>query len=347
MTPNPNTPGSTPPDPSPESPLGDDAPNAGGPIPVTVVCGDPDDIRSVIDTTQDAWPDVVAVGTPDVCGPTPTPTTAVTGVRTPGCRCCQTRLDIVDSIRLTVERRHPPQRLLLAVGSGDDVLVALRTILSDPDLTRVVDLDGVVAVINAAALSVRLATGAPLVSESVMDWLAVADRVHLTGIHTLTATAATNLPRLLRPWICVGDMVVTDSIKPHHADLCALGAWHGALPRRVPVGHPAGSGQGSPPAPRRLTFSVPGSVDPSRFDHWLSETHARYATNIARLQGALLLDGSDTRVCLRGVLSHAGVHSELTHTDGRRTPVSELSVVGWNLDRRNLQQGFAATAVEA
>lgn len=330
---------------STESSLGTSMPRDAGRVPVTVVCGDPVDIAAAVAVVKATYSGVVALG-PTV-GPDlgRRPATAISGIRTTGCRCCGARLDIVDGIRLAVERRNPPKRLLVAVDASQDVLVVVRTILSDPDLGRLVDLDGVVAVVNATAMSVRLATGSPLVTGAVMDWLAMADRVHLTGIHNLTAAAATELPRLVRPWISVGDMVVTDVLKPHHGDLCALGAWHGVLPRRVPIGHPAGSAQDS--VPRRLHFTIDGSVDPSRFDQWLSETHSRYASSIARLQGALLLDGSEARVCLRGVLSHVGVHSERTHTDGCRASVSELSVVGWNLDRRSLQDGFASTAVEA
>lgn len=79
----------------------------------------------------------------------------VEGYRTFGCRCCQVRLDLVEGLRMLIERRVRPDRVVVLLDPLCDISTALQTLLSDPDLGRLISLDGVIATTDAVALSTR------------------------------------------------------------------------------------------------------------------------------------------------------------------------------------------------
>ena len=264
--------------------------------------------------------------------------------RSSACACCRVRLDLVDGLRLLVDRRVRPERVIVLLDALDDLPTALQTLLSDPDMQRLVELDGVIATVDAVALSTRVQLGLPFGSQPELERLAVADRVLVVRGDELVDDALHGVMVRLRA-IAGFALTAVPSIWPLAVQqLVGLNAWHGA-----PAAHPmivnepivVDDGTGTPVT---VCCEVEGELDPDAVEEWLDEIVAINASRILRLQGAVRVAGQEFRVCLRGVRSFASSHSELTHPVDQRSARSVVAIAGYGLDADAIRSGFTATA---
>jgi G3E family GTPase len=267
---------------------------------------------------------------------------AVTGQRTPDCGCCQARLDIVDGLRILIERPTPPSHIVVWVGDDDDIATVVRTVLSDPDLGRLARLDSVIATVDAPTLSTRLALNLPVAEQHQAEQLAIADRVLVMGSHHVTAGTRQQVIRAISTINRVGFIVDPGMGRLNWSDLSDIDGWHGA-----PLTTPRSAGI---PAQTHLTDGletitcwVNGEVNPPVFDEWINDIVTGNSSRILRLQGALRINGQAERTCLRGVRSFVSSHSESEHAAHRRSRHSVLAIVGNDLDAPEIRSGFMST----
>ena len=269
----------------------------------------------------------------------------VEGSRSSGCACCRVRLDLVEGLRLLVDRRVRPERVIVLLDALDDLSTALQTLLSDPDLQRLVELDGVIQTVDAVALSTRVRLGLPFGAQPELERLAIADRVLVVRGDELVDEALHSVMVGLRTVAGFG-LTAVPSIWPVAVkELVGLNAWHGApavQPRIVsaPVVVEHGCER-----PDTVYCEVDGELDPDAVEEWLDEIVAVNASRILRLQGAVRVAGQEFRVCLRGVRSFATSHSELMHPVDQRSTRSIVAVAGYGLDAAAIRSGFDATAL--
>ncbi|MFT3854480.1 MAG: GTP-binding protein [Ilumatobacteraceae bacterium] len=262
------------------------------------------------------------------------------GSRTPGCSCCQMRVDLVDGIARAVRRRRPPRRVVVALDGHDDAITAIHTILSDPLLARLVRIDAVLATVDAVHWATRLATGGPIDTDVGLDRLAVADRVLVARSRHVTPDALGAIGHVLRSLNQVGP-IIAPAIAGYALDeLVDIHAWHGAPAIGQPPGEP------SPflgdDAPVTVVCRTDRALNADRVDEWLDEIIAGHAARLLRLQGAIAVPGQTERTCVHGVRSWAMSHSEAEHPAGRRSTTSTVVLIGRGLPVASLHADFAA-----
>ncbi len=274
----------------------------------------------------------------------------VIGWRSPGCPCCRIHLGLIDSIKQTCESPKPPQHIV-AVISAPDVIAALQTLISDPDLLRLCELDGLIIGEDGVALSTRIAEGLPLVSTASLDLLPIADRILVTKPEMLTPRSGAEILRAFATINKVGqslhlsygpncDAVLKESLDLH--------AWHGSpkvssdsLSETADVDFVQYHSEN---IAETVTLEVEQALDPEAIQAWIDDVIKTNGSRILRLQGALsIVDESDPeRICCHGVLSYATSHSENQHPSGRKSTFSRMVVIGYGLNESHLRQGFEA-----
>lgn len=322
-----------------------DPTGAGAAVPVTVLVGDTPvlpliegmiaeqtDTVAILDTTFGRiGMDVSRLSLPPV-----------TGQRTPDCGCCQARLDLVDGLRILVERPTPPSHIVVCVGGDDDIATVVRTMLSDPDLDRLTRLDAVIATVDAATLSTRLALDLPLAEQRQAEHLAIADRVMIMGSHKVTHRTRQQVIRAVSIINRVGFVLDPDVDRIGWSDVAEIDGWHGApltKPRPTAIPPQTHLVDGL----ETVTCWVNGAVNPPAFDEWINDIVTGNSSRILRLQGALRINGQVERTCLRGVRSFVSSHSESEHAAHRRSRHSVLAIVGNDLDAATIRSGFLST----
>jgi G3E family GTPase len=269
---------------------------------------------------------------------------ALEGERTEGCPCCRSRLDLVRTLRQLVERPRPVDRAIVLVDAARDTSTVTQTLLAEPEMQRLVDLDGVVATVDARAMSTRLAVGMPFGDELEFQRLAVADRVIVSRAIDVTDDALGRLMRSLRTVNRLG-FIAAPSITPLDMGMLVdLRAWHGAPTLAVAtMTEPMVAGDGHLPV--TVHCEVEGTLDPEAIDEWFDRVIAQHGARLLRLQGAVAVHGQEQRVCCRGVRSFAISHSEDEHPAGGRSERSVVALVGYGLDADTLRDEFASTRV--
>jgi G3E family GTPase len=271
---------------------------------------------------------------------------AVEGERTQGCACCRSRLDVVSSIRLLLERPRPVDRIIVLVGPERDVSTVNQTMLSDPDLQRLVELDGVVTTVDAVAMATRLAVELPVAGLVELQRLAVADRIMVSRAAEITDAALGRVMRSIRTVNRMGIIAAPALVPVDIGTLVDLHAWHGA-----PMVGPANASEPlrvehDDDVPITVQCEVQGLLDPDAIDEWFDHLIAEYGPRLLRLQGAVAVRGEEHRVCCQGVRSFASSHSESEHLPQDRSAHSLVVVVGHRLDEASIRSSFLAALAD-
>jgi G3E family GTPase len=261
------------------------------------------------------------------------------GRRTYGCDCCQVRLDLVDEIADLVRRPRPARHVVVVLDEQDDPTTAAYTVLSDPDLGRLVDLDATIATIDATRAAVRLAIGEAPATPLGLDALAIADLALVARAERVTDEALFSIMTAAARHCRLGRVLAPAIAPVPAADVLHLDAWHGAPEQR----RRAPDTNAGDTATQTVWCHAERPLDPGAIDEWFDLVIAEHGARLLRLQGAVTVVGRSERVCCRGVRSWASSHPESSH---RRAPstTSVVAVVGHDLDESVLVESFHATA---
>jgi G3E family GTPase len=329
--------------------------STGAAVRVTVVAGGPEATllaaRLANGLTTSSIPERIGV-VAEVPSPEPEPSVswltvaAVEGERTEGCPCCRSRLDVVEAVRLLLERPRPVDRIIVLVDPARDVSTVNQTILSDPDLQRLVELDAVISSVDAVAMSTRLALELPVAGALELQRLAVADRILVSRADELTNDALGRVMRSVRTVNRFGIIAAPALVPIDMGTLVDLHAWHG-----VPMIGPANAHEPllvgpDDDVPMTVRCEVEGLLDPDAIDAWFDRLIGQYGVRLLRLQGAVAVVGEQHRVCCQGVRSYASSHSEVEHLPRERSAHSLVAVVGYGLDAPSLRSSFLAALAD-
>jgi len=268
---------------------------------------------------------------------------AVEGERSPGCPCCRGRLDVVAALRLAIERPTPVERILLVLGAERDLMPLTQTLLCDPDLRRLAELDGVVTSVDAVSMATRLAMDLPTADRRTMERVAVADSIVIARATDVTPEVLHRVARTLRTLNRFG-YVAAPAVEPLDVGtLIDLRAWHGAPHLGPALMNEPIIVEDDDDLAVTVMCEVEGELDPTAVDEWFDRLISQYASRLLRVQGAVTVQGEEHRVCCRGVGSFAVSHSEDEHPADQRSHTSVVAVVGFGLDADAVRQEFEAT----
>lgn len=262
-----------------------------------------------------------------------------------GCQCCRQRIDLVEVLRLVAVRRRPPDRVVIVIDDVDDITVVVYTLLSDPDLVRLCELDAVVAVADAIQLMTRLFAGLPLGDAATLERLGVADHVLLSGDGKVTDVGRDLLRSVLRaaaPFATVStlDGVDTASIR---AELVGLDAWW--APPRATGQRGLRATSAWMAIPDLALCEAKGVLDSAAVESWLDRLLSEHAPRLLRVQGVLAVDGTERLIGCRGIRSHLvtmPVGSAFDRSVPHQGSMSTVAVLGWDLPIAELSGSLQA-----
>jgi G3E family GTPase len=279
----------------------------------------------------------------------------VIGWRSPGCPCCRIHLGLIDAIRNTCENPDQPPHLLVVL-SAPDVITALQTLISDPDLLRLCELGALLVSEDGVALSTRIAEGLPLASAASLDLLPIADRILITRPEMLTPRAGAEILNTFATINRVGEsFYLSDEPNSNEPncdavlkELLHLHAWHGSPTLSSDCGREAADVnfvyRHSGETAETVILEVEQALNPEAVQAWIDEVIEAHGSRILRLQGALSIidDKEPERICCHGILSYATCHSESQHHAGKKSTSSRMVVIGYGLNESHLRRGFEA-----
>ena len=292
--------------------------------------------------------------------------------RTPGCECCQVRLDLIDAVRHAVLRRLPPRRLILVVDPmpfarssaladhdpAGDIITVIHTLQAESEVERLAHLDGLVVEVDACAASTRMASGIAGWSGQIESALAIADCAVVTGAALLTQGARAAVVHALNQLNRIGNVSLAGASGIDATQLVDLDAW-----RRSPsmsdfsetgivMASPWPSARQGPAEPPpasvgTIVLTRPGVLDPDATNAWLGRIVADSSTHLLRFQAALQVSSREPRVCIRGSRStmRSAPESAPTATSSANKPSdcdSIVMLIGRDLDRRALSESFGS-----
>jgi G3E family GTPase len=287
--------------------------------------------------------------------------------RTPGCECCQVRLDLIDAVRCAVLRRTPPERLIVVVDRADtapldeatgddratDVVTVINTLYADGEIERLAHLGGLVVHVDACAASTRMASGFALWDPQVEAALAIADAIVVTGAKLLTEESRVAIADSLSALNRIGEVGFCSAKDIDVERLVHLDAWSGAptsnsSPARDGVVSQERRGA-SPLYPGATVETVVlhrfGVLDPDATNAWLDRVVAESPRGLFRLHASLQVSTHHPRVCIRGSRSamRSVAETPLGATGsaaGKQARDNLVVLIGRDLDRQALSESF-------
>lgn len=257
------------------------------------------------------------------------------------CGCCGLRLDIRRFLMARARRRSPPEVAVVQLAPGSDPLLVHQTVLGEHLLSRTWRPLLTVVVVDAFTVATRHALGEPpLVGGPMVDQVAAADVVVVTGAASLTAAAVAQVRAAIRAANDVAAILVAPSSRRLRDELARLGSDEGAdVPARPIESHPSIA---TAPPDGIVTFriAVPGWLDPARLDGWLHDLHVEPGADLLRLAGVLAVESEPNRWQVRGTRRVLEIVDGPPWGDA--APLSQLRIVGREVDVAALSHGLSA-----
>jgi len=256
-----------------------------------------------------------------------------------GCVCCTVRSDLVASVTQLLDRfGERLERLIVETSGLADPAPVLQTFLADPDLRERVELESVVAVIDALHADAQL-EGSDIAREQIVfaDRIIV-NKTDVAGPAQLTALAAKL--RALNPTASIdfanrSSIPVTELLGVRSFSLDNLLTLEPDLLDEAAHDHEHDTSIAS------CAFVVPGSLDAARFNQWINRLVQSHGQSLLRMKGVLNLHAEARRLHFHSVhmLLDARFGNAWSPAEARD---SKLVMIGRNLDVTQMRDGLFA-----
>lgn len=299
-----------------------------------------------------------------------------------GCICCTIRGDLVRVISGLLRRSGSFDAILIETTGLADPAPVAQTFFADPDIASKARIDGIVTVVDAKHLPLRLAEKE---SKEAEEQIAFADVVLLNKtdlvdeaalvsleatIHAINRYAkivrtersevpldailnigSFDLQRILERDPAFLEVEEEDDSHHHHHDHeeCGCHEHHHA--------HHHHHGEGCEceacksghvhhdPLIKSISLVAEKPLDPNKFDAWSGELAGTRGLDLLRYKGILNFKGSDQRFVFQGVHQMMEGRPFGVWPDGDKR-LSRFVIIGRKLDEEVLKQGFLACQVE-
>ena len=255
-----------------------------------------------------------------------------------GCICCSVRGDLIRILGGLMKRRDRFDAIIVETTGLADPAPVAQTFFIDEDVRAKTRLDAIVTVVDAKHLPARLADSPEAARQIAFADVVVVNKTDLVSGEELAAVE-TRI-RAINP----------------HAELRR--ALRGNVPIEAVMGREAFSLErilSEAPAfledsehehdedVRSVALSIPGAVDPEKFNAWISGLLAEKGPDLLRTKGVLAYPGEDRRFAFQAVHMIADGDFVGPWPEGKlRT--SRIVFIGRNLNRPALRRGFEACA---
>jgi G3E family GTPase len=254
-----------------------------------------------------------------------------------GCVCCTVRTDLVSSVTQLLTRFGDRlERLVVETSGLADPAPVLQTFLADPDVRERVELESVVAVVDACHALVQLD------DEIAREQVVFADRIVINKTDAVSPAA---LDKLIETILSLNPTAIVDFARHSRVAVDSLlGTRSFSIDNLLAV------------EPGLLTesehehehdtsiascaFVVPGELDPARFNRWANQFVQSQGSTLLRMKGVLNVRGEARRLHFHSV--HMLMESSFGKAwCGGETRESKFVAIGRGLDATLLRTGLA------
>ena len=252
-----------------------------------------------------------------------------------GCICCTVRTDLVAGVKVLLERSDITlDRLIIETSGLADPAPVLQTFLADTDLLTRVELESVVALVDAAHFQLQIR------NDIAREQIAFADLIVLNKVDLLEAEEVAPLERNLRAINPTAAIIRTKNAEVAAGTL--LGVPRFSLPNLLAIEPGLLRDEHDHEHDNSITscaVETPDALDPDRFHRWVNRLVQQQGQHIMRMKGVLNFHGE-----ARQFYFHS-VHMLLEAKPGKRWQSAEerqsrFVFIGRHLDSTVLPRGF-------
>jgi len=253
-----------------------------------------------------------------------------------GCVCCTVRKDLVKSVgELLARTARPLERLIIETSGLADPAPVLQTFLADPDVREQVELESVIAVVDARHFSDQLQ------NDIAREQVVFADRIVVNKTDLVASGDLTSLVTRIRS---LNPTATIDFSQHSQIDVEAvLGVRHFSLDNLLSV-EPDLLDEGAHDhahdnAIQSCAWVVPGPLDASRFNRWANQIVQSHGQKLMRMKGVLNLHEEGRRLHFHSV--HMLLDSRFGKAWGREEcRDSKFVMIGRDLDMTTMREGL-------
>ncbi|KZE34817.1 G3E family GTPase [Crenobacter luteus] len=289
-----------------------------------------------------------------------------------GCVCCTAtvREDLVRIVRQLVERPDRLDHILVETSGLADPYPVAQTFFIDDPISREVNLDAIVAMVDAKHIGAHLDDiRLDGVDNQAVDQIVCADRVVINKVDLVDEADVAALSERIRGLNATAEIVTSSYARIDLTSILGLGAFE-ATRKLMEIGDGSGhSGEHAhdhhahdehdhghdhhdhhdhddepdhlhDPSVGSVGIAVDAEVDLAAFERWIAELRETHGEDLFRMKGILAVKGEDDRYVLQGV--HSLIEFRPAQPWNTEPRSSRLVFIGRDLDRTALNERFAA-----
>lgn len=254
-----------------------------------------------------------------------------------GCICCTVRTDLVAGVQaLLAQEEVKLDRLIVETSGLADPAPVLQTFLADPELLTKVELESVVAVVDAVHFKRQTE------DEIAREQIAFSDLVVLNKTDLVEVSELEAIERALHSLNPTAQVIQATRSEVHSSIL--LGTPRFSLANLLEIEPGLLEEEHDHEHDQSITsyaIETEQALDPVLFNRWVNQLVQREGDTLLRMKGILQFTGE-----ARQFQFHS-VHMLMGNRPGKRWPsdakrISRFVFIGKNLDPHALQHGFLA-----
>jgi G3E family GTPase len=264
-----------------------------------------------------------------------------------GCICCTVRGDLIRILGALMRRREKFDHILIETTGLADPAPVAQTFFMDDEIASELRLDAIITLVDAAHVLQHLDEVKPDgVENEAVEQIAFADRIVLNKIDLVDEATIAEVSARIRAINAPVEIIPAQNAEIDLARILNVGAFD---LDRVLADDPQFLTQTDHQHDVTVTsvgIDLDGEVDRDRLSSWLGGLLRERGVDIFRSKGILAVAGSSQQYVFQGVhmLLLADAGREWRDNEPRR---NRLVFIGRNLDRQELEKGFADCLLEA
>jgi G3E family GTPase len=255
-----------------------------------------------------------------------------------GCICCTVRGDLIRIIEKLMRRRDKFDHLVIETTGLADPAPVIQTFFVDEDVQLQTHLDAVVTVVDAKHIQLHWD------ADEAQEQIAFADTILLNKTDLVSSVELEELERKIRGMNAIAKIYRTENARVDMDAVLGVGGFDLSHALSIDPDFLGEEAHVHDESVKSIAFVLPGAMDISQINSWLSELLKTQGQNIFRMKGILNIQGQTKRFVFQGVhMIFDGKPDRDWRADEQRK--NELVFIGRDLDEAKLLADFTRCLV--
>jgi G3E family GTPase len=250
-----------------------------------------------------------------------------------GCICCTVRGDLIRILSNLMSRKDRFDYILIETTGLADPAPVVQTFFVDDEISGALSLDALVTVVDARHVHLHLDE-----SQECKEQIAFADIILLNKIDLVTGSELDALEARIHAMNRFARVHRTHNCGLEVGELLDIRAFDLENALAVDPQFLVDSAHEHDQTITSVGIDISGDLDEKRFESWIGRLLRSKGTDIFRMKGILSMKGWERQMVFQGV--HMLFESAEGRLWGQAKRANKLTVIGRNLDRSSLVEGF-------